>query len=165
MNATLVREPPLTMRFALEPYSEKLVQEMRPLWDQHFKEISANLDIPLDPDLGVYSRCQTNGTLRIFTARLGSGWESTLVGYNVFFVAMNPHYKSSKQANQDILFLDEELRKGLVGYKFLKWCDLQLKNEKVQVIYHHIKAVHDFGHILERMGYKLTDLIYSKRMD
>lgn len=153
------------MKFAREPYSEKLVQEMRPLWDEHFREISMNQDIPLDPDLGAYSRMDKSGVLRIFTARVGAGWESTLVGYNVFIVATNPHYKGSLQANQDILFLDPEVRKGLVGYKFLKWCDNELRKEKVQVVYHHIKADHNFGAMLERMGYRQTDLIYSKRLD
>ena len=100
MTATMEKTD---LRFGIEPYSEKLIQEMRPLWDAHYEEISANHDIPLDPNLTMYSNCDKNGTLRIFTARIGAGWESTLVGYNIFLVGPNPHYQTSRQANQDIV--------------------------------------------------------------
>ena len=162
MTATMEKTD---LRFGIEPYSEKLIQEMRPLWDAHYEEISANHDIPLDPNLTMYSNCDKNGTLRIFTARIGAGWESTLVGYNIFLVGPNPHYQTSRQANQDIVFFDQDVRKGLAAYKFFKWCDRQLKADGVQVVYHHIKAAHNFGKMLERQGYKLVDLIYSKRLD
>ncbi len=86
------------------------------------------------------------------------------MGYQVFFLKANAHYKSSLQAVQDILFLDERIRKGFTGYRFIRYCDEKLKDEGVQVVYQHVKSKHDFGRVLERLGYELQDLIYSRRL-
>lgn len=101
--------------------------------------------------------CQTcgNGTFR---------FGATLVGYALYIVNSNPHYASSIQAVQDVIYLDPAVRGG-TGYKFIKWCDEQLAAEGVQASYHHVKAAHNFGKLLERQGYELVDLIYAKRLD
>jgi hypothetical protein len=52
-----------------------------------------------------------------------------------------------------------------MGGRFIKWCDEQLRAEGVAVVYHHIKAAHNFGPMLERFGYELVDLIYSRRLN
>ena len=161
MIGTLVREDPLTMRFALEPYSEKLVQEMRPLWDQHNAEIP-QLGLAIDPDVSMYSKLSKVLSLRIFTARVGSGWESTLVGYQIFFVMRHPHRKYNLEASQDMIWLDPEVRKGMVGAKFIRWADEQLEKEGVKAIHRQISAQKDFGHLLERRGYRLMDLTYAR---
>ena len=66
-------------------------------------------------------------------------------------------------AVQDIVFIDPECRGG--GFKFIRWCDEQLRELGVNVVTHHIKAAHNFGPALERMGYTLQDLIYSRRLN
>lgn len=159
MNATLVREASLTMRFALEPYSEKLVQEMRPLWDMHHEEVP-QLGMKIDPDLTAYSTMQKVGALRIYTARVGP----MLVGYQIFYVLRHPHRKYSLEANQDILFLETDVRMGMAGTKFIVWCDKELIKEGVKVIFHQISAKNDLGNIFRRMGYELLDLTYARRI-
>lgn len=157
---------PRPMRFTLEPYSANLIAEMRPLWDAHNTEIP-QLGLPVDPDLSVYKKMADGKILRIFTARLGGGHgnaDSLLVGYQVFFVMKHPHRRYSLEASQDILYLDPEVRRGLVGFKFIKFCDKQLESEGVKVIYHQISAENNFGRIFERMGYKLMDLTFSRRI-
>lgn len=161
MTGTLVREAPLTMRFALEPYSERLVQEMWPLWDEHNREIP-QLGLPIDPDLQVYAQSARSGAMRIYTARVGSGWESTLVGYQVFFVMKHPHRKYNLEASQDMIWLDPEVRKGMVGAKFIRWADGALRDEGIKAIHRQISAQKDFGHLLERSGYVLMDLTYAR---
>lgn len=155
------------MKYALEPYSPHLVSEMVPLWKEHYQELAHFTDIALDPDMEVYFKVSAAGSLRIYTARqvdYVSG-VSILVGYNIFVVTNHPHYKTFKQANQDIVYLDQKMRKGLSGYRFMKWCDIQLKNESVQVVYQHARARRSFGPLLERMGYRLMDFVYAKRLD
>ena len=134
-------------------------EESIPLLYKHWQEIAHYKDIPLDPDFDSYTKTEDAGFLRCYTARRAS---SQLVGYAVFFVRPNPHYKTSIQASQDILFIDSNHR-GMGG-RFIKWCDEQLRLENVQVVYHHIKAQHNFGKLLERFGYELVDLIYARRM-
>lgn len=146
------------MKYARENYSPELVSEMMPLWKSHYEEMAHFKDIILDPDLMVYEAVSKNGALRIYTARK----ENVLVGYNVFVVRGHPHYRASVSANQDIIFLNDKMREGFAGYRFMKWCDDQLKREGVQTIYQHVRITRNFGPLLERMGYRLMDLIYAK---
>jgi len=146
------------MRFSRE--SLKTYDEAYPLIIEHYKEISNFHDIKLDPDFEIYKAVEDAGTLRVFTARDDSG---TLIGYAVFIVKSNIHYKSSLQATQDVIFIKKKNRG--TGMKFISWCDEQLKSEGVQVVYHHVKVKQNFGPALERLGYELIDLIYGRRLD
>jgi hypothetical protein len=163
------------IHFAREPLTDALWDEAMPLLEAHWREIAAFQDIPLEPDRETYAASEQAGVLRCFTARdtrrptrqpPGSQWmmRDGLVGYALYFVRPNPHYKSSVQAAQDVIYLDPSVRGG-TGYKFIAWCDAQLAAEGVQITYHHVKAKHDFGRLLERQGYELVDLIYAKRLD
>lgn len=135
-----------------------VIEEIKPLIALHWREIAHYQDIPLDPDWDFYSR---NHTIRVFTARDNG----TLVGYSVFFIAPNRHYKTSIQAVQDILFLHKDYRHGKIAYRMIKFCDCELKAEGAQVVYQHVKAAHDFGPLLGLLDYELVDLIYAKRLD
>lgn len=165
------------VRFACEPLTESLWNEALPLLHKHWEEIAHYSDIPLDPDRPVYEASQDAGILRVFTARDDSTDDASyvsdatftrrvkpLLGYAIFFVRPSPHYKGSVQAAQDVLYLDKSVRGG-TGYKFIAWCDDQLRAEGVQAVYHHVKAAHDFGKLLERQGYELVDKIFAKRLD
>ena len=143
-----------------ENFTLELFNEALPLLKKHFDEISAFKDIPLDPDLEGYLKTDEAGMMRCFTMRTA---DNLLIGYAVFFVRFNPHYKNSLQAVQDIIYVHPAYRGK--GGKFILWCDDQLRAEGIQVVYHHIKAAHNFGPMLERIGYKLVDLIYARRLD
>lgn len=146
--------------FSQENYSDKLVQEMMPLWAAHHAEIP-QLKTPLEPDLRVYQAIESNGGLRVFTVRHAE----SLVGYQVFFVAADHHSKNQVQAVQDILYLAPEYRGTWHGYKFIQWCDARLGEEGVNVSVKRIDSQHDFGRMLERMGYTLVDLTYARRLN
>ena len=148
------------MQFQREPASHELFQEMMPLLQKHWEEIAHFKDIPLEPDWDMYLKIDQSGALRNFTARDDQG---KLIGYAVFFVRSNINYKSSIQASQDVIFIDPTVR-GF-GAKFILWCDKQLKDEGIDAVYHHVKEAHNFGPMLERLGYKLVDLIFTKRLN
>lgn len=148
------------MIFKLETLSQELLDESFPLFIGHFKEISANQDIPLEPDFEQYYKLEEMGMLRFFSARNDQG---KLLGYAVFMVRNNLHYKSSKQAVQDIIYISPHER-GF-GAEFIEWCDAMLKAEGVQLVYHHVKAAHNWGKVLDRLGYRMIEFIYSKRLD
>lgn len=132
-----------------------------PLLKRHWQEIAHYLDIPYAPRWDQYELLEANGALRIFTARL----DGQLVGYCVFVLAMSIHYGSSLEANEDVLFLAPEHRKGLVGAKLIKFSDELLKAEGVQVVSRHVKFAHDHAPLLERFGYEPVDKILKKRLD
>jgi GNAT superfamily N-acetyltransferase len=145
--------------FQREILTPTLWDELYPLFELHYKEIAHHKDIPLSPEKDLYFRAEEAGMLRVYTARDNG----EAIGYAWFFVKTNPHYSTSLQAQQDIIFIHPE-RRGF-GAKFIAWCDEQLAAEKVQAVYHHVKQAHNFGPLLERMGYKLVDLIYTRRLD
>jgi hypothetical protein len=145
------------VKFAREAYSAGLVEEMRPLWISHYAETHDEMYGQLNPDLGFYERASP--IMRIFTARDDAG---ELQGYQVFFVMNDPHSRDSVQAVQDILYLCRSAREGLTGYKFIRWCMEQLTD--VDVIHQRIPAKSDVGPVLERMGFELEDLTYSRRV-
>lgn len=142
-----------------EPFKD-LINDIKPLIERHWKEIAHYDDIPLDPDYEKYIELDELGVLRCFTAR-----SSELVGYIFYLVHYNPHYKSSLQAVQDILYVTPSSRGAFLGIKILRFANNELRNEGVQVEYQHIKAKHNFGPMLEREGYELVDLVYAKRLD
>lgn len=147
------------MRFQLEKLVN-VVEEIFPILEAHYKEIAHYRDIELKPDWEKYHMLDRGGFMRLFTARSTCG---ELLGYAVFLVQKNLHYSASLQAHQDILYIKKENRG--TGGKLIKWCDEQLKLEGVQVVYHHVKEAHNFGPLLERMGYELVDRIYGRRLD
>jgi hypothetical protein len=149
------------MNFAREPYSLGLITDMIPLWHRHQQESAAYPDIKLNPNLTIYQNSDVAGTLRVFTARHAG----KLVGYQVFFVVKHPHSQQSLQANQDIVYMEPEVRRGLNGYRFIKWCSDQLLAEGCEVVYQHINAKRSLGRLLERMGYELVDLVYGRKKE
>jgi GNAT superfamily N-acetyltransferase len=143
--------------FARESAAD-VIDEIKPLLEAHFQEIAHYPDIPLKPDYDFFLKTPS---LRVFTVR----HQCQLIGYCLFFVAPNPKYMTSLQAHQSILYVSPSHRRGSVGLRFIDWCDTQLRTEGVQVVYHHMKAAHDFGPLLERLGYTLMDKIYARRLD
>lgn len=146
--------------FAIEQLTQETWLELQPLLAAHWREVAHFQDIPLEPDESFYATLQANGMARFFTARTDDGH---LAGYAMFIVKSNPHYASSIQAVNDVVFLDASMR-GMAGWKFLRYCDAQLAAEGVDAIYWHVKAFKDFGPILERMGCELVDQIYARRV-
>ena len=154
-------ETHMSVAFTLEPLTESLKEEVEPLLEKHWREIAHDLTIPLEPRWDVYFALQQTGALSFFTARVGG----KLVGYAVFFLNFNLHYGSSFQAQQDIVFIEPDFRRGTLGTRLIKYAEEQLKASGVQVVLHHVKQKHNWGPLLERLGYSLVDLIYLKRIN
>ncbi len=157
VDLTVMTEKKLT--FNSESYDESIAG-IKLLIEAHWEEVTHYPDIPLAPDYERYKELAESGHLRIFTLRK----DQELCGYAVFFITPHIHYKETLIAAQDILFLDKKVRGGS-GFKFINWCDQQLKKEGINIVTQHIKAKHNFGKMLERMDYELMDLIYTRRLN
>jgi hypothetical protein len=123
----------------------------------HFDEVEKNKDIKLNPDNEFYKSIDDCSAL--FTVRCGDD----LVGYNLFFLKRNAHQCHSMQANQDVIFIRKDKRGQ--GREFISWCDNQLKNIGVQVVYYHVPLSNNWGKMLEGIGYEPHEIMYSKRLD
>lgn len=158
----------MQVRFGREQLSPALWDESFALLVRHWREVAHYQDIQLNPDRQRYAVAESNGGLRVFTARraepCGVGTIWPLIGYALFFVGPNPHYAQSVQAVQDVLYLDPSAR-GRTSLQFIEFCDDALRAEGVQAVYHHSKVAHDFGRLLEHIGYEKVDVIYARRLD
>lgn len=146
--------------FSEEIFDEEFVEEINPLVENHYQEIAHFKEIELNPDYSKYIHLYNEGRLKLFTVRDQEDGE--LVGYAIFSVNYNLHYKQSLQALQDVIYIKPE-RRGF-GKKFIDFCDSQLKDMGVEAVYHHVKVEHNFGPLLEKLGYELIDLVYGKRL-
>ena len=123
------------------------------------------------------------GCLVLFSSLLFAGWsaqtsgvvtdlnsvsfpEGTLVGYAVFFVRYNMHYRQSLQALQDVLFVDLAHRHSRVGLRLIEYAEDRLRDDGVQVILHHVKVnTPATVQLFLRLGYEPIDQILGKRLD
>lgn len=151
------------MRFQRER-AHDVMDEILPLLVKHWHEIAHYRDIELEPDWEMYLKMEDSGVLRVFTARDDKD-DDRLVGYAVFFIKHNIHYKSSLQALQDILFIDPDHRGG-TGLRLIRWTENELRKENVQIILHHLKiATPHTIELFKRIGYEPIDIIVGKRLD
>lgn len=135
--------------------------ELAPLLEDHYHEIALFLDIPLDVDRAAYEAMQDNGTLRIYTAR----HNGELIGYAIFFVHHNIHYSSSRQAVQDVLYLDPNYRGSMIAWDLIAYTERELARDGVEVIMHHVKHAHPaLGRLLQGRGYTPVETIHVKRL-
>lgn len=154
------------MKFKREEYSERLVTEIMPLLKAHYEETADKFYGPFDPSIETYEMLSNGGNLRIFTVRHFDdvAGVSVLCGYQIFFISKHHHSKNLVQATQDILYLVPEFRKGFNGYKFVRWCSDQLKEEGVHVVHQIIPVKNGLGRMMAHMGYQIEDVIYSRSL-
>lgn len=130
------------------------------LW-AHWREVALNKDIiPLDPDWDAYERLEDDGKLRIFTARDGI----KLVGYFVVIVSSHLHYKSTLFAENDLIYLDPDYRKGHVAARLIRFAEKCLREDGVTVLMINTKDHRPFDPLLVRSGYGLVERVYGKRL-
>ena len=145
------------MKFALENLA-KVRREIEPLLEEHWKEIALNKDIiKLNPDWEGYARLDGINALRIYTARK----DDELVGYFVVLVSKSLHYRDHLFANNDIIFLTKAARKGLAGFKLIKFAIDSLAAEGITKLHINTKAHQPFDAILERLGFQEIERVYS----
>lgn len=136
-----------------------VIDEIDALIALHYQEVTLHKDyMQLDVDWPRYRELERQERLLIYTARSAE----KLVGYAAFFVDMHIHYKGSKVANNDALFLHPEHRKGSLGMKFISYCDRQLTAFAPLKLTWHVKFSHDFSPILRRLGYVGEETIMGR---
>lgn len=140
--------------FQEESYLQLFTPEFMDMYKEHWREIGIfdKDKIKLSPDWDAYKTLGKANALKLFLVRNND----VTVGYAIFIVVNHPHYKTVKVAENDIIYIKKEFRKGLTGYKFIKYCKEKLK-DKVGIITLSMKANRSFLPITERLGFKLTD--------
>lgn len=149
------------MQYKRESLAEVRAAGVERLLERHWAEIAHFKDIPLSVDWAAYEAAEASGALRLFTARV----DRQLVGYACYLVRAAPHYLSSVQAVQDVLFLAPEYRKGGLGAELVLYSERELAGEGVQAIYQYSKVAHPMDALLTRLGYERIETTWAKRLD
>ncbi|CAB4129437.1 hypothetical protein UFOVP118_58 [uncultured Caudovirales phage] len=139
-----------------------LSQEAEELFKKHYEESADHLDrFPLAMNLKAYLTLESKHRLETYTVRDGN----KLIGYSVWMLIRPIHYSHNEVASSALIYLLPEYRKGLEGYKFIKWSIEHLKQREVERILVSIKANNDFGNILKRLGASDYEKVYSIVLD
>lgn len=157
MNAVL--KPRRLLRIERELCSDALIEEVKPLLVEQWREIANYQDeIPLDPDYGFYHRMEEQKKLLWLTARL----DGELIGYSVFIIIRHPHYVSTVFAMNDVVFVRKSHRNGKVGLGLIRESERQCKAAGARKISWHIKLSNDLNKILAAKGYQTDEMIMGK---
>lgn len=135
-----------------------LKEQVNELFVKHWEEVALFKDkMKLNPDWDFYTALYEQGNLGLFTARKGD----KLIGYFVVVARPHPHYKDHLVAANDIIFIDPEHRKGLVGYRLIKFAKDNLRELGVSVLSINVKVHRPFDKLLERLGFENTERLYT----
>ena len=134
----------------------------------HWSEVETNTDeIPLDLNWPLYLHNERMGMYRALGAYRGP----KLVGYNAFFVQPTLHHQQTIHAFNDVIFLDQAERKGLLGARLIKTAEPWLRGFGVRLIVYETKEAPHFEHgkargtlsrLLENLGYPERARLHEK---
>lgn len=142
-----------------QEFLSQVKDECKYLIQLHWDEIALHKDvIRLNPDWEAYQNLEDNHKLRVFTARD----EGKLVGYFVVLVGTNLHYKDHLFANNDIIYLHGDYRKGFAGVRLIKFAEKCLKDDGVSVLTINTKVHQPFDKLLDRLEFNEIERVYSK---
>tara|TARA_R110002072_G_scaffold130943_1_gene270267 strand:+ start:1149 stop:1616 length:468 start_codon:yes stop_codon:yes gene_type:complete len=134
-------------------------EDIIPLIESHWEEIAVNKDhIKLNPDWDAYEKLEESGMLTIFTARCSD----KLIGYFVVILTKSIHYKDHLFASNDIIYLSPNYRKGMTGIRLIKFAEKYLRKDGASVMIINTKVKNPFDPILERLGFNLSERVYTK---
>lgn len=152
----------MTIHFSIEPYAQ-LIDEIKPLLFEHWRELAVYQDIPLDPDYDFYEKANSSGMLTYYVAREGRA----LIGYAIFVVKPggHPHYRRHGWAMNDIVWIRPDRRNLGVGRQFAKYWESDLNDRGVHVVHVNAKTGHpELAMLLLNCGYAKIEEGYEKRL-
>jgi N-acetylglutamate synthase-like GNAT family acetyltransferase len=141
----------------------EFVKDGRELFPEHYAELARDQErIKLDINEDLYVDADNRGIGHIATVRD----EGKLVGYTILAVMPHLHYKSAgPMAMIDVYYLKPAYRKGGTGAKMIMFAESTLKAKGVTKIYFSTKVHLDNGKLLEALGFKFSDKVYTKLLE
>lgn len=143
-----------------EYVTRELIAELEPLLNDHWAEVEIYESIKMDPDWPMIQCLQDQELFYFYTARANG----ELLGYIGYIVSPSIHYKHSKHALCDLVYVRPQHRGRFLLSKLLRHAEQEFIKLNVINVGHGLKIHHDFGNILSRQGYHLEEHYYSKRI-
>ena len=133
--------------------------DIEPLLRQDWEEIEHNKELhKFDPAWELYEALEETNSLSIFTARS----DSNLIGYFVVITMPSLHCRGLTQALCDIIYLDKDYRKGLIGYKLFKFAEDCVREDGADVLYVATTKVNPIDNLMVKLGYNKIETRFEK---
>lgn len=136
------------------------MRDAEAIFPEHYAELALDRDkIELDLSYDRYERGDKNGEILIVAARD----RGMLVGYFVALTVPHMHYTSAgRMAYADMYYVLPEYRKAGVGAKLLLAVEIACKAIGIVKIYMTCKVHQDHSRLFQLLGYKPSDLVFTK---
>jgi GNAT superfamily N-acetyltransferase len=134
--------------------------EIEPLLEAHYLEVHAFIEegILLSPDWAKYFVLEDIGMIHTVTVRDGD----ELVGYYISSITSNLHYKEHLYANNDVLYVKEELRNTGVAVEMFSYAEKCYRELGVSVMTIHMKDSKPFTSLCKALAMKKIESTYGK---
>lgn len=149
----------MTIQYTTAKVSE-CFDDVLKLLDDHYNELSVTKHYRLNPIYEIYKDNESSGKCRVILCKD----DDQIVGYIVFFIDANLHYKDCLLATEDIYYLKPEYRKGTIGIKMFKFAERYLKSLGVNMIRYSTKVHMDNSKLFEFMGYTFIEKVFTKNL-
>jgi len=145
------------VEFQIEHWLD-ILDELKPLILEHWSELKEDVDIPLNFDWDRYAQLDQLGKLHVVTARI-NGW---LIGYDTgVLLDDHLHHKGTLVCCTDITWMRPEYRKGMTGYKMMKFFRDTLIARGVKKIFFACTTKRNIDVLFRRLGYKQRFVNYT----
>lgn len=145
----------------VEVKATEKIQECWDLLQDHREELATHKNIMvLKPDIKKYKSLEDSGQL--ITLALYDG--DKIVGYSVTLLVNALHYADLPVAQNDIIYIRKDLRKGLWGIKLIKETEKLAASRGAKFITFHGKEKTAFSELMPKIGYGVQDIIFSREL-
>mgnify|MGYP003109118406 FL=1 len=150
----------MTVTYQREEFAN-VRDEIMPLCERHWEEVAYDKEtLKLNPSWDMYEKIDAAGLLNVFTLRDGD----ILAGYLFITVMPHLHYREHLFASSDILYIDQEYRKGHTAAKLLRFAEKEIKHLGVSIMAVSTRVQKPLDKLFVRLGYKNTERVYAKNL-
>ena len=130
--------------------------------EEHRQELATHKHImKLNPQFDKYLELEALGCLLGLAVEV----DKKIVGYSATIIAPNMHYSDLVIASNDLIFLKKEYRKGRIGLALIRTTEKEAKERGAMCMLWHVKPQTAMSNLLERLGYKVQDIMYMKEIE
>jgi len=149
----------LNPTFHVEQWSDA-IGELRPLFSLLWDDVAVDKDrFVAKCEEAKYEALEKAGALCVTTMRV----DGKIAGYYVALIIANPHYEGQGlMAYTDMYFMLPEFRIGNLGMKLFAFSEKTWRERGAVKAYSSHKLHRDRSKMMLALGWKPTDLIYSK---
>lgn len=147
-----------SITYSVEHWTE-IESEFLPFIEPHWRELGLDhIDVPVSLDFPKYRKLDQDGFLHVVCTRD----EGVLIGYHISVIDTFLHYSTTKHMAVDLYFLKPEYRKSKIGLEMFQFAERCAKKLGVVKIVNGSKIHLHHEQLFKGLGYKSTDIIYSK---